>query len=231
MLLVREVSARPLSDHTEAIAAAIRDANLAVSMVTGDFFVPQNDENGPRGLRAITPYLALASTVGADLIRICMKTQDDIEHARRASDEARERGIRLAHQSHFGSLFETVEGSRDVLRAVDRENFGIIYEAANWMICREDYLSAIRELAPWIFNVYVQNHRVRGESETGDDFVETWKYGPVQVDHIGIWDEGGVDAPRVFEELRAINYDGYVTVHQAFEGVMSPVDAARKSFE
>ena len=49
-------------------------------------------------------------TFGADLIRICMKKEEDIPWAQRASDTAAERGIRLAHQSHCSSLFETVEG-------------------------------------------------------------------------------------------------------------------------
>jgi sugar phosphate isomerase/epimerase len=54
-------------------------------------------------------------------------------------DETRERGIRLAHQSHCASLFETVAGSLRVLQRVDRPNFGIIYEPANWLIAGEDY--------------------------------------------------------------------------------------------
>ena len=80
-------------------------------MVTGDFFVPRNDDLGPDGLRNITPYLDLAVSFGADLIRICMKKEEDIPRVQRASDSAAERGIRLAHQPHCASLFETVEGS------------------------------------------------------------------------------------------------------------------------
>jgi sugar phosphate isomerase/epimerase len=34
---------------------------------------------------------------------------------------------------------------------------------------------------------------------------------------------------EVFEALRAIGYEDYVTVHQAFEGVMSVDEAAKKS--
>ena len=108
----------------KGISKRIHDAGLAVSMVTGDFFVPQNDENGPDGLRNITPYLDLAEAFGADLIRVCMKKEGDIEWAGKAADEAKERGIRLAHQAHNASLFETVEGSVDVLKRVGRENFG-----------------------------------------------------------------------------------------------------------
>ena len=214
-------------DVIRQMRAKVDAAGLRVSMVTGDLAVPRNDEHGPQGLRDITPYLDLAEAFGADLIRICMKVDDDIEPARRASDMAAGRGIRLAHQSHCASLFETVEGSVRVLEAVDRPNFGIIYEPANWLLSGEDYgAAAIRRVAPWIFNVYVQNHRLAPD---GEGTVECWRRPGVHFDHIGLWEPGGVDSEEVFGTLREVGYQGHVTVHQAFAGVMSPRDAARRS--
>jgi sugar phosphate isomerase/epimerase len=135
------------------MARKIRQAGLAVSMVTGDFAVPSNNDRGPEGLRRVAPYLDLAEAFGADLIRIAMKKDDDIPWARRAADEARERRIRLAHQSHCASLFETVDGALRVLGAVGRPNFGIIYEPANWLISGEDYgRTTIARLRPYLFN-------------------------------------------------------------------------------
>ena len=210
-------------------AEKIGRSGLDVSMVTGDFAVPRNDEHGPDGLRNITPYLDLAETLGADLIRICMKKDEDIEWARKASDEAAERNIRLAHQAHCASLFESVDGSERVLRAVGRANFGIIYEPANWMVAGQNYgPETIKRLAAYIFNVYVQNHRLNPDAEAT---LTTWTKGRVPVDHIGIWDTGGVDFDSVFEGLYAIGYHGYVTVHQAFGGIMSVSDAVTKSHE
>jgi sugar phosphate isomerase/epimerase len=211
----------------QEMARQIDAAGLRVSMVTGDFAVPKNDDQGPGCLRNITPYLDLAQAFGADLIRVCMKKDEDIEWAAKASRVAAARRIRLAHQSHCSSLFETVDGSLRVLKAVNEPNFGIIYEPANWMIAGEDYGPAsIRRLKPYIFNVYVQNHRLNPKGATA---VRTWKKGPVTVDHIGLWEKGGVDCERVFGALREIGYQGYVTVHQAFEGVMSAEDAVRRT--
>ncbi len=210
-------------------AAKIREAGLAVSMVTGDFAIPMNNEEGPNCLRGITPYLDLAETFGADLLRVCMKTEEDIEWAQRAADEARERNMRLAHQAHDASLFETVDGAVETLESVGRENFGLIYEPANWMIAEEPYgPESIRRVAPWIFNVYVQNHRLNPEAETQ---VNTWKRGLVGVDHIGLWETGGVDFGQAFAGLKEIGYEGYVTVHQAFEGVMTVDEAVGRSAE
>ena len=44
---------------------ALDTAGLSVSMVTGDFPIPENhDEHGPQALRAIEPYLDLAEALG-----------------------------------------------------------------------------------------------------------------------------------------------------------------------
>ena len=212
-------------EKVREMSAKIRAAGLVVSMVTGDFAVPRNDEHGPDGLRNITPYLDLAEAFGADLIRICMKKEEDILWAQKASDEARQRGIRLAHQAHCASLFETVEGALRVLEAVARPNFGIIYEPANWLIAGQDYgPETIRKLEPYLFNVYVQNHRL---GPGGEATIRTWTRGSVALDHIGLWEPGGVDFPDVFRCLHEIGYRGYVTVHQAFAGIM-PIETAVK---
>lgn len=217
------------AERVREISGKLRAAGLPVSMVTGDFAIPSNNDEAPQCLRKITPYLDLAEAFGADLIRIAMKKDEDISWAQRAADEARERRIRLAHQSHLSSLFETVDGSLRVLKAVGRRNFGIIYEPANWFVAGQNYTAVtIRRLQPFIFNVYVQNHRL---SPTGQATLQTWTRGPVKVDHIGIWEKGGVNFEEVFGALDAIRYRGYVTVHQAFGDVMPVDDAVRRSAE
>ncbi len=226
--------ASQLGTHSppEQVAEArskIDEAGLKVSMVTGDFAVPSNNEEGPMLLRNITPYLDLAEALGSSLIRVCMKKDEDIEFAQKSADEAAERGIRLAHQSHCASLFETVEGSLRVLTAVDRPNFGIIYEPANWFIAGEDYgIDAIRKMQPHLFNFYIQNHRLTPDGVTN---VTTWKKGLVPVDHIGVWEQGGVDVDGVFDAMHEVGYEGYLTVHQAFGDVMPVEEAVRRSYE
>jgi sugar phosphate isomerase/epimerase len=207
----------------------IEAAGLRVSMVTSNFAVPSNNDEGPELLRNITPHLDVAETLGANLIRVCMKRDDDISHAQRASDEAKERKIRLAHQSHCASLFETVEGALRALKTVGRPNFGIIYEPANWFVAGEDYgRETIRRLQPWLFNVYVQNHRLNPSASAA---IVTWKRGKVPVDHIGIWEKGGVDFEAVAAGLRDVRYNGYVTIHQAFGDVMPVAEAVERSRE
>jgi len=186
---------------------------LRVSMVTADFNVPLNNEHGPDSLRDIGPSLDVAEAFGCDLIRVCMKTPDDIPFARESADRAAQRGIRLAHQCHTTSLFEQVDGILGVLSEIDRPNFGIIYEPANLMLCGEDYgADVLRRLQPHIMNAYVQNHRLNPQ---GEDTLPTFCRGDVSFDHLMIWEPGGVDMARMFEGLREIKYDGFFTIHQA----------------
>ena len=97
-----------------------------------------------------------------------MKSAEDIPWAQRASDAARERGIRLAHQCHTASLLETVEGSLEVLRAVGRPNFGLIYEPANLELCGQPYgPEVIERFAPHLFNVYLQNQLLTPDGRAG----------------------------------------------------------------
>ena len=202
----------------------LESLGLAVSMATGDFPIPENSEHGPDALRNIAPYLDLAEALDCDLLRICMKTEDDIEWARRASDEAAERNIRLAHQSHTGSLFEQAERSVEVIRQVGRPNFGIIYEPANLQLCGEDYgAETIKMFEPYLMNVYLQNQVIR---PGGDTRVDTWSRGSVEFDQVPIWDGRGIDFPHIMDALGEIGYEGYVTVHQASAGVQGGPVAA-----
>ena len=69
---------------------------LTVSMATTDIDVPLNNDRGPNNLRNVAPHLDVAQTLGADLIRVCLKSEEDVPWAQRATDAAGERGIRLA---------------------------------------------------------------------------------------------------------------------------------------
>ena len=186
---------------------------LKVSMVTGDFPIPENTDNAPEALRNITPYLDLAEALGSDLLRIGMKTEDDILWAQTACDEAKERGMRLAHQSHAASLFEQVKISMEIVERIGRENFGIIYEPANLVQCGEDYgRETLKLFAPHIFNVYFQNLK---EAPHGESVANTWKRGEVRFDQVTMWGGTGIDFPEIMDALQEIGYKGYVTLHQS----------------
>jgi sugar phosphate isomerase/epimerase len=191
----------------------VEDAGLSVSMVTADVNVPLNNAHGPDSLREIGPSLVVATALGCDLIRVCLKTPEDIPHARRAAIAAAQRGIRLAHQCHTESLFEEVEPMLKVLDEIGQPNFGIIYEPANLLLCGQSYgLDTLEKLRPHLMNVYVQNHRL---NPTGSESLPTYCRGTVRFDPLDPADPGGVDFDTVCEALRQVGYEGTLTIHQA----------------
>lgn len=197
---------------------------IGVSMMTGDFDVVYNNEQGSDCLRKITPYLDLAEQLNTDMIRVALKTEDDIAFAQKAADEAMERNIRLVHQCHTLSLFETLDGIEQTLKRIDRKNFGLIYEPANLEICGQPYgVESIERLADWIFNVYFQNQKLKTD---GAITLDTWCRGPVSFDLIQIHDSGGIDFDVVFEGLSRIGYDQTITVHQSAPDGGSPIHSA-----
>ena len=217
-----QVGVQTPRDVRKAAAASVRAAGLAVSMITGNIDIPANNERAGMALRAITPFLDVADDLGSDLIRIGMKAHTDVPWARKACDEARERGIRIAHQCHTCTLFETIEMSMQVIKDVGRQNFGIIYEPSNLLTCAQPYgPDAIRDLAPHLFNVYLQN---MWNHAAGKSTIETWINGPVRFDLVPFGDPRGIDFELVFRGLGEVGYGGYVTVHH---NVADGLDVAR----
>ena len=80
------------------------------------------------------------------------------------------------------------------------------------MLCGEPYdARALERLKPFLMNAYVQNHRLDPE---GPASLETWCCGEVRFHHIPLWEPGGVDFDVSVAGLKAVGYDGYLTVHQ-----------------
>jgi hypothetical protein len=53
-------------DEVAAHARLLRERNLRVSMITGDFPIPENTDDGPQALRNIGPYLDLAQALDSN---------------------------------------------------------------------------------------------------------------------------------------------------------------------
>ena len=110
---------------------------------------------------------------GAKLIRCQIKKPEQLGWAQRACDEARERGLSIVHLSHPGTLFSNVDDAIDSLKKINRPNFGLTYEPVNWMDHPKGYgPDVIKSVAPWIFNVYSQNQKVRDAGVGGGEPVD-----------------------------------------------------------
>lgn len=200
---------------------------LTVSMVTGDVPLAANNGDVARILREPLPYIGLARALGCDLLRVMVHSDEEVAMLQLACDIAAEHGIRLAHQTHWNTLFETVDGTLEVVRRVDRPNFGVTFEPANLMLCGSEYgRRAIERLAPYLFNAYFQNMRI----EDGGPVV--WRptnREPVAARYVPLGDRSGIDVTEIIAALRDVGYDGWFSVHQPLQPGQSVEDAARSA--
>lgn len=206
----------------------IAESGLKVSMATGDVALAVNDAHAVDALRNITPYLDLAEALDTTRLRVMMHGDADVPFAQRAADEANERGMLLCHQTHQMTVCETITESLAVVQRVNRRNFGITYEPGNLLIDGDDYgPEQIKRLGERLFNVYLQNFWV---TPTGTDRQPT-RHGFVMATPIPLGDRRGVDLDRVFEGLRAIGYDGWITVHSAMVAGLTVEQSARQYYQ
>ena len=192
---------------------ALLDANgLVASMVMGNVALAANNADAPACLRNITPHLDLADALGARLVRVMLQHENDLANARRAADEAAERGLTLAHQTHWGTLCETVEQTLDIVRKMNHKAFGVTFEAANLLACGDDHgAEAIKRLAPCLVNFYFQNVRL---DAAGTHTFRTRTRGPVTLSYVPLDDPRGIDVRPLIEALKDNGYDGWISVHQ-----------------
>ncbi len=206
-----------------AVARLIAAEGLAVSMVMGNVALAANTPDAPGVLRRIGPHLDLADRLGCKLVRVMLHHQDDIPAAQRAADEAAERGISLAQQTHWGTPCETVEQTLDVVARVGRRNFGVTFEPANLLACGErDVNGAVQRLAPHIVNFYYQNARL---DAGGSHRFATRARGNVQITYVPLDAPSEIPAGPLIERLGRCGYDGWITVHQPLREGQTVLDA------
>jgi sugar phosphate isomerase/epimerase len=202
---------------------------LAVSMVTGDLALAANSAEAGRILHEPEPYFALAEALSCDLLRVMLRSDEEVALLPRVCDAARERGLRLTHQTHWNTLLETVEGALEVVRRVDRPNFGVTFEPSNLMVCGDEYgRAAIERLAPHLFNVYLQDMRLLPD---GPVIWDTRTRGQVAAEYVPVGHPAGVGVAEMISALESVGYDGWFTIHQPLQpgqSVAEAVQAARQ---
>ena len=217
------VSINTSPDRVSAIHQLLDTNGLAASMIMGNVALAANNTEAPDCLRNITPHLNLAECLGANLVRVMIQHEDDIPHAQRSADEAKERGISLSQQTHWGTLAETVDGTLELVDRMARSNFGITFEPANLLACGENFgPDAVRRLAPHLVNFYFQNVRL---DPAGAHTFKTRAVGPVSLSYVALDDPGGIEITPLIATLKDCGYDGWVSVHQPLREGQSVTDA------
>lgn len=156
----------------------------------------------------LTKYVDIAKLFNCSFIKTWNK---NIEWLRIASEHLNKFDINLMVQNHTGGPFETVDGIIRALKEINKSNFGLQYDAANIYLAQNDYgIETIKKLHRNIFQVSIQNIAKVGSKEEAEEeykgyYYKRWPLGK----------EGGLDYNSVFQGLKEIGFDGYITINEA----------------
>ena len=116
---------------------------------------------------------------------------------------------------------ESGEGLARFLSEVDSDGARVNFDPANLCMNGYDHIQAVRDLAPWIVHTHAKDGVYRSAREGGYKEVPLGK--------------GDVNFPKYLEALRAVGYDGYLTIERECgeDPVADIVEAIRflKQFE
>jgi len=125
-----------------------------------------------------------------------------IESIEKCLPTAEENGVLLALENHWG-LCSTPEGQLKIKKAIDSPWLGILMDTGNFL---EDPYEKLGMIAPYTSFVQAKTYYGGGEWYTLD-----------------------LDYKRIFNILKKVNYQGYVSLE--FEGKEDPFTAVPKSIE
>lgn len=213
------------ASHSQIIAVrqALEENGLVACCLVADSayegrFSPRFDE-----------YLDIAIRIGAKRIRPSIGSIEQIPLVQEAADRAAAFGIELVQFTHHGTPFNSVNGSLEMMRRVNRLNVGLVFEAANLYIEGQEYgHTSLQALAPHIRHAEVQNMLL---VDKADGIPITAQGGYVHYQNIRIDDSRGVDIPKVVTGLKKIGYEGWLVMHSPnFDG-LDPLQYAEQAYD
>jgi sugar phosphate isomerase/epimerase len=212
------------------IARRIADAGLSVSAIS----LYTNFTEDPKRAESVAETLGfvdLAHVFDTRTIKITPGPPGSAEAAdahyagfARAMEElcpaARDAGVRYVMETHLRMPSDTTAGTLRLLELGDPEVLGVNLDFCNVATGGDDPTWSIRQLAPRLWYTHVKDG-VHKPDVTGPERV-TW----------GFLGEGDVDYPAILRALRAVGYDGYLSIECLQpEARTDPIGTARRDFQ
>ena len=141
-------------------------------------------------------------------IRPSIGSIEQIPLVREAADRAAAFGVDLVQFTHHGTPFNSVAGSLDMLRRVNRSNVGLVFEAANLYIEGQDYGTG-GGAGRWPRTSSTPKCRTCSLLGEDEGISISAQGGYFQYQNLRVDDPRGVDIPGVVASLKAIGYDGW----------------------
>ncbi len=207
-------------ERVKEICTLLDDAGLRTSCLatyTGGYS-RKTDPECQQELDNLAKFLEFARILGCDLVRHGAggpsprqasqeQFERGVEWMQKAGDLAASAGCRLAIELHHGGLAESADDAHRLLKAVNRDNVGVILDPGNMYISHADYgEKAVGLLGDRIFHVHVKDELRVGSIidsscfAAGDEFYQHKLLGQGAVDHV-----------PAFRALKELGYTGYLS--------------------
>jgi sugar phosphate isomerase/epimerase len=188
----------------EAMATAVRESGLAASMFTGygDF-----GRSGEAAVEEVKRNVEAAVVFGAGIVRIVGGrwpegvARDDAlcavaEGVKRCLDHAQAHGVTLALENH-PAIGTGIADFLRILDLVDDARLGVNLDTSNCMCAGESAVDLVRHTAGRVVHVHASDRSADLEHQV-----------------VG---EGVVDFPTIFRALRAVGFDGWLSLEAGGE--------------
>lgn len=151
-----------------------------------------------------------------------------VDSMRLLADEASLYHINLVLENHFNTMTTGPQITYDIVKEIDRDNVGILYDQANiGFLSGEDYQKCIDIQRDKIYYVHVKDFKFKAEG---------MKFKAGSVSHVSederavvtrIVGEGILPWKQILERLQEIGYDGYLSLE--YERRWHPMDIPEAS--
>jgi sugar phosphate isomerase/epimerase len=170
------------------------------------------------GLERLEPFAGLARALGCEYLKVRVPPGcGDVDWLRQACDRLQPHGLTLLAQTHTGGPFETIASCLETLARIGRENFGLQYDPANLFEAQQEYgEAAVRRLGPHLRQLSIQSVRLARPEEP-----EVWEHAGRCYRRCLLDEPGALDYASVFRGLRAIGFDGCVTLNEPKRTLMA----------
>jgi len=142
-----QISEKTTPEELQQIKQATQKYNVGISRI------PACSVKDDASMKELEKYADMAVELNCPYLAIGFETT---QWAQKAADYLKERDLSIAIQVHTDGPFESPELALKTLKEIDRDNFGLMYDPANYFVRRIDYVKAVEQLKDYIFIVSVQ---------------------------------------------------------------------------
>jgi len=198
--------------HSGAIRAAAERTGLRVVALAPQCRLGEDDHLGKllAGAVAINPDAPPMIRVQAQPYDRTQPYAPQFDLARagfaRIAETARQQGVKILYEIHAGTLAVTASRTLELLRGIDPETIGAIYDVPNMVVTGlEDTRMGLELLGSYLAHCHIGNRVPIRETGTANEAASwTWAF-------CGLT-EGLAPIGQIIADLKAIEYDQYVSL-------------------